>query len=623
MKQTGRRSENEKGMKNSELNRLDWASKEDQPVRRHRMVATAEAITAALLAVIVAATVAWQWRHSFAMPIYDDLFDRLRFYRAITSTRDLLTYLISTHNEHRIATTRLIAIADELFFSGREHTQVIATNIFQFASAYAVYRVFIADLGRDAELSRRLFIGFSTLLLFINPNFFYTLVVPFQVQHAIMALLVIIASSVMSRATTFGMPVSGQIHLVSRLVAIAVVATFTLGNAPAILISATATAVILRCRLTLVVALVVLAFAHTVIILTTTGGVGAKTLDVLKIGYFALIYWGAPFLRLDPWPSNYATWGWSDHLGIYLSAGFGAVVLLTTVAFGSIRLFKPGLGGRVAIFGFMILVAVVVTGLAAAYSRAEFGILEGANKKYASFAALGWVGVLAIFTGIVREQLTGAWSDTPVFASFLAIVLPLSTLGYMRETRIWQKEIDRTWEGGLAVFLHINDPTYLHDIYTDESELRKYIVYVEPRKRGIFSYFPFRWGDEAKIVLATRRPMGCRGVVERVDPIPAQDLTHIFQSPGTPEVISGWAWMDKNHEPPETIIAVDARDRIVGLARTTRASASAEEWLGQKMNQNVGWFGFARPIEPSPLTFFGLSADGKGFCALGSLGSVR
>ena len=173
------------------------------------------------------------------------------------------------------------------------------------------------------------------------------------------------------------------------------------------------------------------------------------------------------------------------------------------------------------------------------------------------------------------------------------------------------------------MFLHFYDHIYLHDIYTDESELKQYIGYAEPRNRGIFSYFPFRWGDEAKIVLATRRPMDCRGVVERVDPIPAQDLTHLFQSPGTPEVISGWAWMDKNHEPPETIIAVDARDRIVGLARMTRASASAEEWLGQKFNQNVGWFGFARLIEPSALSFFALSADGKGYCALGHLGSVR
>lgn len=81
--------------------------------------------------------------------------------------------------------------------------------------------------------------------------------------------------------------------------------------------------------------------------------------------------------------------------------------------------------------------------------------------------------------------------------------------------------------------------------------------------------------------------------------------------------------MDKNHEPPETIIAVDTRDRIVGVARMTRASASAEEWLGQKFNQNLGWFGFARSVEPSPLTFFALSADGKEFCELGRLGSVR
>ncbi|MEA2741138.1 MAG: hypothetical protein QOH05_4445 [Acetobacteraceae bacterium] len=578
-----------------------------------------------LIGVIVAATLVWQWHHSFAMPFYDDLFDRLRFYRDKSSLDVFLGYLVSPHNEHRIMTTRLLAIADERFFSGREHTQVIVTNLLQCLSAYIAYRfVFLAELGRDLHASRRLFVFMSILLLFINANVFYTLIVPFQVAHAIMAFLVIVAATLMSRAASAEMSVAEQARLLLGLVALGIVGTFTLGNAPVVLIAAAATAVVLRANLWLIVVIGLLAVAHTVLILATTNAVVGTVFNAVAILKFALIYWGAPFLRFDAWPASYVSWPASGPLAVYAAGAMGAVVLATAVGFGLLRLFKPGFGGRLGIFGFTVLVAVVVTGIAAAHSRADFGILEAANKKYASFAALGWLGVLAVYTGIARQRWTSpSQRETPVFALLLAVLLPLSIAGYTRETRIWQKMIDRNWEASLALFLHVNDRNHLHDVYTDESEIGKYVDFIEPRGRGIFSYFPFRWGDDAKPLLAVRLPTECRGVVERLDPIPAQDLTNVFPSPGTPMSTAGWAWMAQDHAPPETVIAVDARDRIVGVARTTRSASNAEEWLGQKIDQDIGWFGFVRMSDAPPVSFIALSSDRAHFCVLGHLGDAR
>lgn len=70
------------------------------------------------------------------------------------------------------------------------------------------------------------------------------------------------------------------------------------------------------------------------------------------------------------------------------------------------------------------------------------------------------------------------------------------------------------------------------------------------------------------------------------------------------------------------MIAVDPKNRIVGLARTTRPGEIAEEWLSQKLGRDVGWFGFAR-VEETPLRFYAISRNGRHYCALGGIGDVR
>ena len=52
-------------------------------------------------------------------------------YEAIQNPRQLIAYFFSANNEHRILTTRLITVADEYLFSGKEYLQVISANGFQ------------------------------------------------------------------------------------------------------------------------------------------------------------------------------------------------------------------------------------------------------------------------------------------------------------------------------------------------------------------------------------------------------------------------------------------------------------------------------------------------------------
>ena len=580
-----------------------------------------EVAATSVAAILVLATLVWETKHYLSTPIYDDLMDHLRMYRAFPSISEFLKYLVSPHNEHRILTTRLVAFIDEFVFLGREYTQLIVTSALQLLSACLVYRFVLRPELKDNWVESDKFLAFFTVtLLFINPNFLYTLIVPFQLQHAIMAFLCITSAILVCRLLPTHESEHAPRFLILSLLILAVVGTFTLGNSPSILIGAFATALIVRCKPRFVLILGCMALVHTAVVLLTTTTAGVTQRNPIQVLKFSLVYLGAPFLRFDPWPTSYVTW-WSS---VDLAGFFGAAVLCTAVFFALVRFFVPGLGGKTAVFGFMILVIVIATGFAAAHSRAQFGLLEAANKKYASFSALGWLGTLAVFVGVARHMFGFLKrADVVVFAAILTFILPLGVSGYARETRLWQKQSGRVWEASLAAFLQINDRNRLHDLYTDEAGLNEYLGYVAPTSRGIYSYFPFRWGDDAKAFLSVRQKEKCRSEVESLNPIAAADLTTLFKVPGTPVSVSGWAWMDKERQPPESVIVVDSRDRIVGAARITRSSSRAEEWLGQKLDRDVGWFGFARLTEPQPVTFFALSYNGKMVCDLGKVGDVR
>lgn len=567
---------------------------------------------------LIGSTLWWQAQHPLAISVYDDVFDRVRLYRSLGSFSQILQYLTALHNEHRILTTRLLTLLDEFVFYGREHTQVTVCNTLQLVSGIFAYRIAFKPAANDSPNVAQIGLGVSTiLLLFINPNFIYTLFVPFQVQHAIMTFLCLVAAWLVSRFSLSSQSSDEKRRLLLWLVILAVVASFTLGNAPVILIAAAAIAIVSRWRIRMIIILTLLAIAHTAITLATSPGIGASAFNPIGLLKFALLYLGAPFMRFAPWPAAHPTW-WSS---AYLAAALGAVVLGTAIGFAVWRFANPRVGGRIATFGLALLLAVVVTGLAAAHSRLQFGVLEGTNKKYASFAGLGWLGVLAVAIGLARDRFTRfRWAETAVYGAMLAVLLPLTVMGYFRETAIWERMADANWENALAAFMQVNDRDRLHGINNDDVEFAQYLTAISSRNSGIFSYFSFRWGDKAGGVLGSLRETECRGSIESLDSIPEAYRANLFQVPGTPATMSGWAWIDKDHAPALTVIAVASDDRIVGAARSTRRSTTAEQMTGRMFRQNVGWFGLARLVEPPPVRFFALSRDNRHYCALGAAG---
>jgi hypothetical protein len=568
---------------------------------------------------VIVATIYFEGHHLFAMPIYDDMFDRLRMYRAMVSGTSFFEYLIAPHNEHRIFTTRLLELLDEVAFGGKEYVQVVSAHVLQFASSLLTLYVFRRADRRGMTRGASVLLFSALVLLFVNPNFLYTLLVPFQVQHAIMEILCVLAAVVVSGASEqeHG-PALRDVRFFAALLALAVIASFTLANGPVILLAAAASAVALRWRMTTTLVLVALALVHLVLVVATTHSVGEKSHDIMAVLKFVLVYLGAPFSRFDPWPGSYVTYATSTAFAMTA----GAIILATGVLFGIARLLKPGFGGSLAVFGLVLLLIVVATGLAGGISRAQFGVLEGGSKKYASFAALGWVGSFAIYVALLRARFASrAFAVEATSLVVLLLLLPLSAIGFGRETRLWQKGVDRNWEAATAVLFKVNTSA-LQDIYQPPADIANYVKFVEPLNRGVFAEFPYRWGQDAAALLQKMHATTCRGSAQQLTPLGSADRVSVFDAPGTPAKISGWTWMDSDHAPARMVIAVDPTHHIVGLARTTRPGEIAEEWLSEKMGRDVGWFGYAR-IQETPLRFYAISRNGRHYCDLGGVGDVR
>ncbi|MBB2932676.1 hypothetical protein [Paraburkholderia silvatlantica] len=577
------------------------------------------AIGAVIAACVVLQTIFWETRNLFVVPWYDDMFDHTRMHHAMVSLKALMSYMISPHNEHRIFTTRAISFLDERFLSGREYGQVFITNLLQIGAALITWIVFIKS-GIFENRYLKLTLLPTIFLFFVNPNFLYTLVIPFQLQFGFMACICVTSAFVVSQASSVErLTDREQIKLVGTLLALALVATFTLGNSPVVLLASAATAVVLRWRRSITATLILLAVAHVAIMLAITPATGSRTHNPILILKFSLMYLGGAFTRVDPWPGNFLTWSDSP----YVAAICGAFVLATAVCFAIARFLRPGLGGRLATFGFMLLTVVIITSLAGGLARAQFGILEALNKKYASFSALSWIGAYAVLTGVAFNTQGPRRRFIPTsIAIALAFVLALTLNGANREERLWTKARNTTWEAALAGFVGINNRDELHVLDDRESEVPEYMRYASIQNIGIFSYFPFRIGDDAAAFLSARREISCKGEVESVSPVSANSPRY-FNVAGSPAAIAGWAWMTDEHKPATTVIAIDGTNHIVGAARSTRRSARAEEWLAQTFDQNLGWFGYARPVSWQGVKFYALSSSGKQFCALGTLGSVR
>ncbi len=570
---------------------------------------------------IVAVVFFWEGQHSYGIAAYDDIYDKLKLYRTSGDTLATLRQLFALHNEHRIATTRALMVADELWDGGREAIPIIVSNALQCLGAllcsFAVLRRFSGQLPAPSEA---LFIGGVITLMFVNPNLLETLDLPFLVEHPIMGFLVVLTAWQIGANVDGPRSARTSWFLVARFVALALVASVTLGNAPVLMVTAFAAAVLFRWGLRITFVLGALTAFHAVLTIATTPSVGATAKDVWAILDFTVVYLGSPFLRIMAWPAVAVTWA----TPLLLARIAGTIVLALPCAFAFVQACAPRRGRSLAAFGFVLCTAVVVTALAAGYARSQFGVEAASDKKYASFAALGWVGSLALLIAMARElpRLARPAADALVLASYL-VALPLSVAALSREEGIWGDFMNRNWLAATAVYTGVGDRNALQAIYPEPPLLLEYATDIETRGRGIFARYPFRMGDPLSAVISRAVEVPCRSEVEDAAIVPNGELAYPLRASGIPVKVHGWTWMTPLREPADAVVAVDSADHLAGLAHAVSVSPRAALWLGQSSTQQLEWVGYAVSDAIGDLRYIALSRDGRAYCPLGKQGDVR
>ncbi len=567
---------------------------------------SAAVFTAALT--LVAQTIVFVSGHQYAVPIFDGIFDKLRMNAWLDGETSPWAYFFAHHNEHVITTTRLVSTIDYFLFDGQERLQVAISFACQAAIAFIV----TWQLWSPEDRPRYLVAGTLGILLLaaVNGNFLYTFLIPFQVQHAIAALIVTISAFAISRIETLSPRGVLPVLLCAALLSI------TVGSGPSILLAMFVIAVVQRWGWKEVVFTGVLAAAHLAFTLATTPTTGSRSFSPVEITEFVAVYLGSPMTRLDAWPAPLLV----DLPHVWRVLLIGGFVMMAGAAFFVVRLFRPRFGGRLGTFGLSLFGIVAVTGLAAAISRAQFGVFEGGSKKYASFAVLGWIAVFVMAWASCNAVLIGKSWRPWLVAGLAAIILPLSYLGFASESSIWEKAVGRNWEAASAAWSSSDLTGPLGDLYRDWPQLAKFLFHERSHGKGLYGIFPASYVQPANEILGSRTEVTCRGEVQTVAPAGGEH-PGVFNENGTLVTTEGWAVLD-GHSQPAFVLAVDTNGHIDGVAPFSRSSSRAEEWLGQSAS-HAGWFGYARVPSVSGLTFFVLTNDGHGYCLLGGAGNVR
>ncbi len=560
----------------------------------------AGAVPAVYACLLVASLLLWQVENFYPSLWLDMVHD------AIAASRlGGLEYLLAPHNEHVIATSRLLFMLDAAF-GATGMVPVVAGYLLQLGVALALSLLAWRELAPRGQWQALACVA-AVVALTLNGSQLMVLSWGLMVQHVLMNALTVAAALLVARLLRAPASHSTLAPEVA-LWCVTAVGLMTLGSAVALPLAALALALLCGAPWRRVCRLALLAALSGGVYLYVRGqlaeGLGTHWPGLFDLARFALAAAGGALFRGTPWPS-------ADPVSpLAYPAALACGAVLAFVALAQALQFLRTRGSAVqmplALVGLFLLLLTFGTGVAAGLSRLEMlGPAEALSQRYAVFSSMGWVGAVLV----VAQWCSSAavrWRRL-AFIGVVLVALVLVHRAQNREERIFTQWSDSVWQGSLALLLEIDDRYFLNTLYPGHEELAEFSRrHLAPAGQGIFHLVAVRYGQHS--ALAASDLPECEGGLEVLVAVPADERAGAFDAPGTPYRFSGSSRQPGSGAATRDVLALDPDARVIGYGRATRPRTKPREGSHET---GARWFGFLRATSNTVADFVARTGAGE------------
>ena len=532
----------------------------------------------------------------------------------VTSSQHLAQFF-GQQNEHRISSSRIVFIADKLWFNGSNKLNLTAILLIQ--ACHVGLLVYL--LSRARRLDRVEWVAASafvlTMLFWLQQS--ESLAWGFNVHFVGVYALATAAFAVLALNT-------GRYALIFA-VFLAGVAAFTMANGVLVPILLVSLAIWLR-RTWAEIAILSVCGALIIALFFNGYRTGAHepehgpTLVLAEHAVrYTLAYLGGPFavglktiverLGGGSWRGDVVTSIWLGAIVACLFAGSGLYLLLRRSAA------RPA---QLALFHVMTF--VLATALMTAWGRMQFGIEQALSSRYGTPALIFWTATALLLwsfpSGDPRPVRGAVLTAIAAIGLFVACTqLPL--VAAMRIGALQRQEAET------AILANVDDQDVLLRVYPVPGHLHDQVKVLKSEHLSIFAKPWAGWlgtpiSSHVRLAPAKR----CAGYLDEITPVSSSEPAAASGKPIPGELSGwrarGWAWDWKRPSIPPIILLVQGDGTIVGYGLPGYPRRDVVRAVHHAAAGDSGWRGHFYVDEPTSVTAYALLEGGHAVCPLGS-----